>query len=160
MLRYGIYWFIIILNGRGGFMFKVGDKVKILSVGEGIDKIFINRIGYIDKIDPKSYYPYHVRFEDIILNEEARYLWWNEENLTLTDEKDPAKVDYENLKCLRCGGKMKFLKEYRFDTQKEYRDFISTIIDYEEAIVFNVYVCEDCRHTEFFFVGIRTGIDV
>lgn len=29
-------------------MFKVGDKVKIISVGEGIEKDFINRIGKVD----------------------------------------------------------------------------------------------------------------
>lgn len=63
------------------------------------------------------------------------------------------------MNCLRCNGDMNFLKEYRFDSQDNNRGLFSAIFDVEEHLIFDVYVCPQCRHTEFFYKGALTRID-
>ena len=57
------------------------------------------------------------------------------------------------MNCLRCQGEMKYLKEYKFESQDNNRGLFGAIFDIEERLVFDVYVCTSCRHTEFFFTG-------
>ncbi len=63
------------------------------------------------------------------------------------------------MKCLRCEEEMKYLKEYKFESQNAKRGLIGTLFDVEEHLKFNVYVCPKCKHTEFFYTGSRTWID-
>jgi len=52
---------------------------------------------------------------------------------------------------------MKYLKEYRFDSQDNNRGILEALFDIEEHLTFGVYVCPKFRHTEFFFTGAREG---
>ncbi|MBC8590348.1 hypothetical protein [Wansuia hejianensis] len=63
------------------------------------------------------------------------------------------------MECLRCNEQMKYLKEYRFDSQDNNRGILKALFDYEEHLIFDVYVCPRCRHTEFFLTGTRKGFD-
>lgn len=65
----------------------------------------------------------------------------------------------KNVTCLRCNGEMKFLKEYRFESQDNNRGLLGALFDVEEHLVFDVYVCPHCKHTEFFYAGSRTKWD-
>jgi len=62
-------------------------------------------------------------------------------------------------KCLRCEHKMRFLKQYKFDSQDNNRGLLSSIFDVEERLIFDVYVCPKCKHTEFFHKGTDQGLD-
>jgi hypothetical protein len=73
-----------------------------------------------------------------------------------TDEsEDEEEIDQpmKSLNCLRCQGEMKYLKEYKFESQDNNRGLFGAIFDIEERLIFDVYVCTGCRHTEFFFTG-------
>lgn len=61
--------------------------------------------------------------------------------------------------CLRCKSEMEYLKEYRFDSQDNNRGLFSAFFDVEEHLIFNIYVCPNCRHTEFFYNGSLKGLD-
>ncbi|WP_017414930.1 zinc ribbon domain-containing protein [Clostridium tunisiense] len=61
--------------------------------------------------------------------------------------------------CLRCKSEMEYLKEYRFDSQDNNRGLFSAFFDVEEHLIFNIYVCPNCRHTEFFYNGTLKGLD-
>jgi predicted nucleic-acid-binding Zn-ribbon protein len=61
--------------------------------------------------------------------------------------------------CLRCKSEMEYLKEYRFDSQDNNRGLFSAFFDVEEHLIFNIYVCPNCRHTEFFYNGALKGLD-
>ncbi len=65
----------------------------------------------------------------------------------------------KSFNCLRCNEEMKYLKEYRFDSQDNNRGIFAAIFDIEEHLSFHVYVCPKCRHTEFFFTGASKGFD-
>lgn len=54
---------------------------------------------------------------------------------------------------------MEYLKDYRFDSQDDKRGILGALFDIEEHLVFAVYVCPKCRHTEFFYTGRRSGFD-
>lgn len=142
-------------------MFKVGDRVKIISLEKGVDNDFLNRIGVIAKINSKSYNKYHVEFEDFKLCDKSRYLWWADENLKLAEDEidNPSEGKHKEMTCLRCGAQMEYLKEYRFDSQDNNRGMLAVLFDYEEHLIFKIYVCPKCRHTEFFYIGKREGLD-
>ena len=55
------------------------------------------------------------------------------------------------MECLRCKEELKFLKEYRFDSQEANRGFFKAIFDVEEHLIFKIYVCPKCKHTEFIY---------
>ncbi len=61
--------------------------------------------------------------------------------------------------CLRCKSPMKYLKQYRFDSRDENRGLFGAIFDIEEHLTFDIYVCPDCRHTEFFLSDIHETFD-
>ena len=63
------------------------------------------------------------------------------------------------MNCLRCSEEMKYLKEYKFDSQNANRGLFSAIFDVEENLIFKVYVCPKCNHTEFFYSGSSTWVD-
>lgn len=65
----------------------------------------------------------------------------------------------KNFECLRCKSEMEYLKEYRFDSQDNNRGLFSAFFDVEEHLIFNIYVCPNCRHTEFFYNGTLKGLD-
>ena len=65
-------------------------------------------------------------------------------------------MDYN---CLRCGHKMEYLKEYRFDSQDNNRGLFSALFDVEEHLIFEVHVCPQCRHSELFYKGSLRGFD-
>ena len=56
------------------------------------------------------------------------------------------------MECLACKTEMKYLKEYRFDSQDNNRGFFSTIFDMEEHLIFDVYICPNCRRAEFIYI--------
>jgi predicted nucleic-acid-binding Zn-ribbon protein len=63
------------------------------------------------------------------------------------------------VECLRCKSEMNFLKEYKFESQDQNRGLLSALFDVEEHLIFEVYVCPDCRHTEFFYSGRSKWLD-
>ncbi|MFZ4663027.1 MAG: putative signal transducing protein [Caldilineaceae bacterium] len=71
------------------------------------------------------------------------------------ESEDEAEIDQpmEPMNCLRCQGEMKYLKEYKFESQDNNRGLFGAIFDIEERLTFDIYVCTGCRHTEFFFTG-------
>jgi predicted nucleic-acid-binding Zn-ribbon protein len=64
------------------------------------------------------------------------------------------------MKCLRYNTETKFLKEYRFDSQEANRGLFKSIFDVEEHLMFEIYVCPECRHTEFIYTGKSTWVDL
>lgn len=64
------------------------------------------------------------------------------------------------MECLRCNSELKFLKEYRFDSQDANRGFFKAIFDVEENLIFKIYVCSKCNHTEFIYSGSFTWLDM
>ncbi len=86
----------------------------------------------------------------------------DDEAMELTDTDDSEEEFEEDeefdqpmkpINCLRCQGEMKYLKEYKFESQDNNRGLFGAIFDIEERLIFDVYVCTGCRHTEFFFTG-------
>lgn len=69
------------------------------------------------------------------------------------EEEEENDQSMQPTNCLRCQGEMKYLKEYKFESQDNNRGLFGAIFDIEERLVFDVYVCTSCRHTEFFFTG-------
>ncbi|MPM81847.1 hypothetical protein SDC9_128904 [bioreactor metagenome] len=65
----------------------------------------------------------------------------------------------KTFECLRCKSEMEYLKEYRFDSQDNNRGLFSAFFDVEEHLIFNIYVCCNCRQTEFFYNGTLKGLD-
>jgi len=65
----------------------------------------------------------------------------------------------DEVKCLRCGEEMRYLKEYRFESQDNNRGIFGAIFDVEEHLIFDVYVCPHCRHSEFIYKGSMTHLD-
>ncbi|MGG7162724.1 zinc ribbon domain-containing protein [Clostridium ihumii] len=63
------------------------------------------------------------------------------------------------MNCLRCNSEMKYLKEYRFESQDNNRGFFAAVFDYEEHLIFDVYVCSKCKHSEFIYKGTLSGLD-
>lgn len=64
-----------------------------------------------------------------------------------------------NIQCLRCNSQMEYLKEYRFDSQDNNRGLLRALFDVEEHLIFDIYVCTNCRHSEFFYGGSLTRFD-
>lgn len=65
----------------------------------------------------------------------------------------------QTVECLRCKSPMKYLKEYKFDSQDQNRGLLGALFDWEEHLIFQVYVCPNCRHTEFFYSGSDEWFD-
>ena len=63
------------------------------------------------------------------------------------------------MKCLRCQQDMRYLKEYKFDSQDNKRDVFSTMFDIEERLIFDVYACPQCKHSEFLYKDAQTWLD-
>jgi hypothetical protein len=63
------------------------------------------------------------------------------------------------MKCLPCSQEMSYLKEYRFDSQDNNRGLLGSLFDIEERLIFDIYVCPNCRRTEFIYKGEQKGID-
>lgn len=61
--------------------------------------------------------------------------------------------------CLRCNINMDYLKEYKFESQENKRGFFDTIFDIEERLIFDVYVCPQCRRAEFIYKGAKRKMD-
>ena len=61
--------------------------------------------------------------------------------------------------CLRCNSSLQYLKEYRFDSQDNNRGLFGALFDMEEHLIFDVYVCPNCRHTEFIYKGSMKRLD-
>lgn len=64
------------------------------------------------------------------------------------------------MECLRCKEELKFLKEYRFDSQEANRGIFKAIFDLEEHLIFKLYVCPKYKHTEFIYSGNSNWIDM
>lgn len=63
------------------------------------------------------------------------------------------------MNCLRCDTELKFLKEYRFDSQDNNRGFFSFVFDIEDHLVFDVYVCPNCKKAEFIYKSNLGGFE-
>lgn len=63
------------------------------------------------------------------------------------------------MQCLRCQTELKYLKEYKFDSQDNNRGLLQAMFDVEERLIFDVYICPSCRHTEFFYKNAQGALD-
>ena len=45
----------------------------------------------------------------------------------------------KQFECLRCKEQMKYLKEYRFDSQDNNRGILGALFDIEEHLTFDIY---------------------
>jgi predicted nucleic-acid-binding Zn-ribbon protein len=63
------------------------------------------------------------------------------------------------MKCLACLQEMSYLKEYKLDSQDSNRGLLGAIFDIEENLIFDIYVCPECRRTEFIYKGERKDLD-
>lgn len=63
------------------------------------------------------------------------------------------------LECIRCSGKMKFLKEYKLDNTEKNKGIYKMLFSGEDQLTFKIFVCTHCRHTEFFYTGYINRID-
>jgi hypothetical protein len=75
------------------------------------------------------------------------------ESDSIEESEEAMDQAMQPLKCLRCQGEMKYVKEYKFESQDNNRGLFGAIFDIEERLIFDIYVCTACRHTEFFFTG-------
>lgn len=83
---------------QGGIkMFKVGDRVKIVSIDSNVNKVFFQRIGVIDKINEKEPYCYHIEFFNDDLKKEEKYYWWAEHNIIITEECNDRNINYDDV---------------------------------------------------------------
>lgn len=73
-------------------MYKIGDMVKVVSCEKGIDPMFLNKLGTIDKINEKEYYRYHICFRNKDIDSEAKYYWWHDNNIEIFNG-NPDEVD-------------------------------------------------------------------
>ena len=55
------------------------------------------------------------------------------------------------MECLRCSAELKFLKEYKLESQETKRGFFKELFDVEEHLIFKIYVCPKCNYTEFIY---------
>lgn len=63
------------------------------------------------------------------------------------------------MNCLRCNEELKFLKEFKFESEQVDRGFFKALFDVEEHLIFKIYVCPKCKYTEFIHAGSSTWID-
>ena len=139
-------------------MFEIGDRVKIVSVGEGVSNEYLDKIGVVAEISDKDCYKCKVQFDDLLLEDETSYLWWIKENLEFVASEDINEDNFKNCNCIRCGSKMHYLKEYKLNDGNNHKDILSDKVDDKEEHLFKVFICPKCRHTEIFFVGDKEGI--
>lgn len=61
------------------------------------------------------------------------------------------------MNCLRCNTEIQFLKTYRFDSQESNRGLLKMMFDIEDHLIFDVYVCPNCKKAEFIYKGNLGG---
>lgn len=63
------------------------------------------------------------------------------------------------MNCLRCDIAMDYLKEYKFESQDNNRGLFDALFDVEERLIFDVYICPECRRAEFIYKGANRKVD-
>ena len=63
------------------------------------------------------------------------------------------------MKCLVCDLEMKYLKEFKFDSQANNRGFLASVFGIEERLIFDIFVCPSCKRTELIYKGSDNWID-
>ena len=64
-----------------------------------------------------------------------------------------------NVDCLRCNLAMEYLKEYKFESQDNNRGVFGALFDVEERLIFDLYVCPQCRRSESIYKGAKRHYD-
>lgn len=96
---------------------------------------------------------------DNLKRDRANYICKLPLDRTVLEEQSTYKNNHIKMKCLACHLEMRYLKEFKFDSQDNNRGLLGSLFDIEERLIFDIFVCPSCKRTEFIYKASDNWID-